>query len=161
MMVERRELTSALPLWVIGIRCSIPRPCLKGSALFLIYWTLVLFTTVSSLEGVMHTTWLTGLVRDLNEELSVQDAKTAHEHLKPALDPQDNRKWDPNSPQMKFKMLLSECVVECIKIDRELGISMLKAFHVLWLDVAENASSEEPQTLDNYWRVRRSNGGLR
>ncbi|EXL91788.1 isoprenoid synthase domain-containing protein [Fusarium oxysporum II5] len=102
-----------------------------------------------------------GLIHnDLNEELSVQDSKTAHEHMKPALDPQDIRKWDPNSPQMKFKMLLSECVVECIKIDRELGISMLKAFRVLWLDVAENASSEEPQTLDDYWRVRRSNGGL-
>ncbi|KAL7760870.1 hypothetical protein ACKLNR_007405 [Fusarium oxysporum f. sp. zingiberi] len=29
-----------------------------------------------------------GLIHDdLNEELSVQDAKTAHEHLKPALDP--------------------------------------------------------------------------
>jgi len=98
---------------------------------------------------------------DVNEELSVQDAVTAHERLRPALDPQDNRKWDPESPQMKFKMLLSECVLECIKTDRELGTAMLEAFRVLWLDIAENATSEVPQTLEDYWRVRMSNGGMR
>ncbi|KAJ6050483.1 uncharacterized protein N7446_010592 [Penicillium canescens] len=102
-----------------------------------------------------------GLIHDdVNEELSVQDAVTAHERLRPALDPQDNRKWDPESPQMKFKMLLSECVLECIKTDRKLGMAMLEAFRVLWLDIAENATSEVPQTLEDYWRVRMSNGGM-
>ncbi|KAJ6020290.1 hypothetical protein N7499_003571 [Penicillium canescens] len=102
-----------------------------------------------------------GLIHDdVNEELSIQDAMTAHECLRPALDPQDNRNWDPESPQLKFKMLLSECVLECIKTDRKLGTDMLEAFRVLWLDIAENASSEVPQTLEDYWRVRMSNGGM-
>nr|P9WER6.1 RecName: Full=Fusoxypene synthase; Short=FS; Includes: RecName: Full=Sesterterpenoid synthase; Includes: RecName: Full=Geranylfarnesyl diphosphate synthase; Short=GFDP synthase; AltName: Full=Bifunctional terpene synthase FoFS; Short=BFTS FoFS [Fusarium oxysporum]UPT51558.1 geranylgeranyl pyrophosphate synthase [Fusarium oxysporum] len=102
-----------------------------------------------------------GLIHDdVNEELSVQDAMAAHERLRPALDPQDNRKWDPESPQMKFKMLLSECVIECIKTDRELGTAMLKSFRVLWLDIAENATSDAPQTMDDYWDVRMTNGGM-
>ncbi|KAM5528310.1 geranylgeranyl pyrophosphate synthetase [Fusarium oxysporum f. sp. phaseoli] len=102
-----------------------------------------------------------GLIHDdVNEELSVQDAVASHEHLRPALDPQDNRKWDPNSPQLRFKLLLSECVADCIEIDRELGTAMLKAFRVLWLDIAENATSDAPQTMNEYWDVRMSNGGM-
>lgn len=61
---------------------------------------------------------------------------------------------------MKTKKLVSQCMLECVNLDRELGLSMLAAFRDLWLAISEKGSDKEAQTMEEYLQQRSDNGGM-
>ncbi|KAF2141602.1 uncharacterized protein K452DRAFT_271217 [Aplosporella prunicola CBS 121167] len=102
-----------------------------------------------------------GLIHDdAGEELSVEEAQVEHDDLHAALDPNDRRELAASSKAMKMKKLVSQCMLECITLDRELGLQMLAAFRDLWLAISEKDSDKEAQTLEEYFQQRRDNGGM-
>lgn len=85
---------------------------------------------------------------------------TEHDDLKAALDPYDKRKLTRGSKSMKTKKLVSQCMLECIALDHDRGMDMLSAFRDLWLAISENEDVKEPETMDEYFAYRSSNGGM-
>ncbi|KAH7051136.1 geranylgeranyl pyrophosphate synthase [Macrophomina phaseolina] len=102
-----------------------------------------------------------GLIHDdTGEELSVEEAQAEHDDLHAALDPDDKRNLALDSKAMKTKKLVSQCMLECVNLDRELGLSMLAAFRDLWLAISEKDSDKEAQTMEEYLQQRSDNGGM-
>ncbi|OMP86939.1 Geranylgeranyl pyrophosphate synthase, partial [Diplodia seriata] len=97
---------------------------------------------------------------DTGEELSIAEAQAEHDDLYAALDPDDRRSLAMDSKAMKTKRLVSQCMLECVGLDRELGLNMLAAFRDLWLVIGEKDSDKEPQTMEEYLRMRSDNGGM-
>ncbi|GME26399.1 uncharacterized protein ALTATR162_LOCUS9465 [Neofusicoccum parvum] len=61
---------------------------------------------------------------------------------------------------MKTKKLVSQCILECIGLDRELGLKMLAAFRDVWLAISEKNSHKEAQTVEEYLQYRSDNSGM-
>ncbi|KAK2025341.1 geranylgeranyl pyrophosphate synthase [Colletotrichum zoysiae] len=102
-----------------------------------------------------------GLIHDdAGEGLTIEEAQAEHDELHAALNPNDNRCLAPGSKAMKTKKLVSQCILECIKLDRELGLNMLAAFRDVWLAISEKNSDKEAQTIDEYLQYRSDNGGM-
>ncbi|KAF9869992.1 geranylgeranyl pyrophosphate synthase [Colletotrichum karsti] len=102
-----------------------------------------------------------GLIHDdTGEGLSIEDAQAEHDELHDALNPDDKRNLDPASRAMKTKKLVSQCILECINLDHEVGLNMLAAFRDVWLAISEKNSDKEAQTLEEYLQYRSDNGGM-
>ncbi|KAK8076346.1 Ophiobolin F synthase [Apiospora phragmitis] len=102
-----------------------------------------------------------GLIHDdKGEGLSIDDAKAENDELHAALDPSDQRSLTPDSRAMKTKKLVSQCILECVKLDHELGLNMLAAFRDVWLAISEKNSDKEAQTIEEYLQYRSENGGM-
>jgi hypothetical protein len=97
---------------------------------------------------------------DGGEGLSVEDAQAENGDLYAALDPDDISSVTPDSRAMKTKKLVSQCILECISLDRELGLKMLAAFRDVWLAISERNSNKEAQTMEEYLKYRSDNGGM-
>lgn len=76
------------------------------------------------------------------------------------MDPDDKRSLDSNSRAMKTKKLVSQCILECVHLDHELGLKMLAAFRDVWLAISEKNSDKEAQTIAEYLQYRSDNGGM-
>ncbi|RYN41587.1 hypothetical protein AA0114_g10793 [Alternaria tenuissima] len=102
-----------------------------------------------------------GLIHDDGGEgLSIEDAQVEHGDLYAALDPDDVSTMTPDSRAMKTKKLVSQCILECVSLDRELGLKMLAAFRDVWLAISERNSDKEAQTMEEYLKYRSENGGM-
>ncbi|KAK1478821.1 geranylgeranyl pyrophosphate synthase [Colletotrichum tamarilloi] len=102
-----------------------------------------------------------GLIHDdTGEGLSIEEAQAEHDELHAALNPDDKSSLDPDSRATKTKKLVSQCMLECINLDRELGLNMLAAFRDVWLAISEKNSDKEAQTLEEYLQYRSDNGGM-
>ena len=97
---------------------------------------------------------------DGGEGLSIEDAQAEHNELHAALDPDDISSATVGSRGMKTKKLVSQCVLECISLDRELGLKMLAAFRDVWLAISERDSDKEAQNMEEYLTYRSDNGGM-
>jgi hypothetical protein len=97
---------------------------------------------------------------DGGEGLSIEDAQAENGDLYAALDPDDISSVTPGSRAMKTKKLVSQCILECISLDRELGLKMLAAFRDVWLAISERNSDKEAQTMEEYLKYRSDNGGM-
>ncbi|KAG9189849.1 hypothetical protein G6011_06717 [Alternaria panax] len=97
---------------------------------------------------------------DGGEGLSIEDAQAENRNLYAALNPEDITRVTPDSRAMKTKKLVSQCILECISLDRELGLKMLAAFRDVWLAISERNSDKEAQTMEEYLKHRSDNGGM-
>lgn len=97
---------------------------------------------------------------DGGEGLSIEDAKAENGNLYDALDPENVSSGAPDSRAMKTKKLVSQCMLECINHDRELGLKMLAAFRDVWLAISERNSNKEAHTMEEYLKYRSDNGGM-
>ena len=97
---------------------------------------------------------------DGGEGLSIDDAQAENDNLYAALNPDDKESRTTNLRATKMKKLVSQCILECISLDRELGLKMLAAFRDVWLAISERNSDKEAQTMDEYLRYRSDNGGM-
>ncbi|RAQ98962.1 terpenoid synthase [Stemphylium lycopersici] len=97
---------------------------------------------------------------DGGEVLSIEDAQAENGNLYAALDPDDTSRVTPSSRAMKTKKLVSQCILECVSLDRELGLKMLAAFRDVWLAISERNSDKEAQTMEEYLKYRSDNGGM-
>ncbi|KAI0521300.1 geranylgeranyl pyrophosphate synthase [Xylaria bambusicola] len=102
-----------------------------------------------------------GLIHDDTAEgLSIDEAQAEHDQLQAALNPNDERSLTPGSRALKTKKLVSQCILECVKLDHELGLNMLAAFRDVWLAISEKNSDKEAQTMEEYLEYRSDNGGM-
>lgn len=92
--------------------------------------------------------------------MDLQAAVDEHKELSIAMDPDQSESIDSASKSMKFKSLLSDCILECISLDRENGLRMLESYRKKWLDVMEHPDIGEVQTLEEYLEFRYLNGGM-
>jgi ophiobolin F synthase len=97
---------------------------------------------------------------DGGEGLSIEDAQAGNDDLYAALDPDHVDSATPDSRAMRIKKLVSQCMLECISLDRELGLKMLAAFRDVWLAISERNSDKEAQTMEEYLKYRSDNGGM-
>ena len=97
---------------------------------------------------------------DGGEGLSIEDAQVEHCNLYAALNPDDVSSTTPDSRAMKTKKLVSQCILECVSLDRELGLKMLAAFRDVWLAISERNSDKEAETMEEYLKYRSENGGM-
>lgn len=51
-------------------------------------------------------------------------------------------------------------MLECIKLDRELGLAMLAAFRDVWLAISEKHGDKQAETVEKYLEYRSDNGGM-
>ncbi|KAF8250240.1 geranylgeranyl pyrophosphate synthase [Wilcoxina mikolae CBS 423.85] len=125
-------------------------------------WTALIYPEAFT-ERLGILTYLSdlGLIHDdVGEDLDVEEATAEHDILKAALDPNDKRKLSEGSKAMNTKKLVSQCMLECIALDHELGMKMLAAFRDLWLAIGENHSDKEIMTMEEYTVHRGNNGGM-
>ncbi|KAK1984577.1 geranylgeranyl pyrophosphate synthase [Colletotrichum cereale] len=102
-----------------------------------------------------------GLIHDdAGEGLTIEEAEAEHGELHAALNPDDKRCLAPESKAMKTKKLVSQCILECINLDHELGLNMLAAFRDVWLAISEKNSDKEAQSIEEYMQYRSDNGGM-
>ncbi|KAL1796230.1 hypothetical protein ACET3X_004770 [Alternaria dauci] len=102
-----------------------------------------------------------GLIHDDGGEgLSIEDAQVKNDDLYAALNPDDTSSIAPGSKATKTKKLVSKCILECISLDRELGLKMLAAFRDVWLAISERNSDKEAQSMEEYLKYRSENGGM-
>lgn len=87
-------------------------------------------------------------------------AVAEHKVLSNAMDPDQVDAVESTPKSMKFKALLSDCLLECISIDRGSGLRMLESYRKKWLDVMEHPDMEQIQTLEEYLDFRYLNGGM-
>jgi ophiobolin F synthase len=97
---------------------------------------------------------------DGGEGLSIEDAQTENDNLYAALNPDDKGNKTTDLRATKMKKLVSQCILECISLDRELGLKMLAAFRDVWLAISERNSDKEAQTMEEYLKYRSDNGGM-
>jgi ophiobolin F synthase len=97
---------------------------------------------------------------DGGEGLSIEDAQTENDNLYAALNPDDKENKTTDLRATKMKKLVSQCILECISLDRELGLKMLAAFRDVWLAISERNSDKEAQTMEEYLKYRSDNGGM-
>ncbi|KAI3395455.1 hypothetical protein diail_1318 [Diaporthe ilicicola] len=107
-----------------------------------------------------------GLIHDdAGEELTLEEAQREHDELHAALNPDESSKnnsssLSPESRASKTKKLVSQCMLECIKLDRELGLAMLAAFRDVWLAISERHGDKQAETVEQYLEYRSDNGGM-
>jgi ophiobolin F synthase len=92
--------------------------------------------------------------------MDLSTAIAAHEELSNAMDISKANINDGNVKSMKLKRLLSQCLLECISHDRQLGLRMLESYRKKWLDVMEHPDFEKVQTMGEYLTFRNLNGGM-
>ncbi|KAG6008147.1 hypothetical protein E4U21_004904 [Claviceps maximensis] len=106
-----------------------------------------------------------GLIHDdTSERVTIEEARGKHDDLRAALDPDNERipeaDADADSRASKTKKLVSQCILECVELDHELGLEMLAAFRNVWLAISERNSDKEAQNMEEYLRYRSENGGM-
>ena len=100
---------------------------------------------------------LTSWLLDLTEEMNFEEAIAEHGDLSSALDLYDQRKLNTDSKSMRTKKLAAQALLECIKLDHELGLNMVESWRSKWLDVAEHPNTNSFKTLEEYLNFRRLN----
>lgn len=96
----------------------------------------------------------------MHHRLTIEKAIAEHSDLVAAMDINDKRQLNKESSSMQKKRLVSQALLECIKLDRELGIDMLDMYRLKWLAVMEHPDTDEFLTLDQYLAFRRNNIGM-
>lgn len=99
-------------------------------------------------------------VLDATEEVNYDQAVSEHQQLSTAfaLDDQDDDLKDAQSRQKK--KLASQVMIECIQLDRELGIDVLETLHSKWLAIMEHPDTDAFKSLDDYFAFRGDNVGV-
>jgi ophiobolin F synthase len=90
---------------------------------------------------------------DLAERKNFKGAMEEHAALADAMNVDD----EPiqNERTRKMKKLLSQAILECVKIDRDVGIEIVDAYHKAWLTEMEVTDTDSFETLDDYLAFRR------
>lgn len=94
---------------------------------------------------------------DIAEEKDFQGAIKEHSDLFNAMD--TTNQPTRNSKTAKMKKLLSHAILECVKVDHELGLEVLGKFREGWLRKMDIQNTEVFETLDEYLAFRRLNAG--
>lgn len=89
--------------------------------------------------------------------MKFQDAMDEHNSLAIGMDL--NQQEIENSKAAKMKKLLSQSMLEYLKIDHEMGMDILNSYRGTWLKGMEVLDADRFQTLDDYAKFRIVNMG--
>ncbi|KAK0702763.1 geranylgeranyl pyrophosphate synthase [Lasiosphaeris hirsuta] len=99
---------------------------------------------------------------DACEEMSVEEARTEHEALATALDPQGatSASTTKDTRNNKLKTLVSQAILESFRLGHGEAMEMLNIYRNEWLRVMEHDNTDDIKTLDEYFYHRARNGGM-
>ncbi|KAJ0422911.1 isoprenoid synthase domain-containing protein [Aspergillus carlsbadensis] len=113
------------------------------------------------MELVAYTTELGFLHDDYTEPESIGSSASAHKRLDYALDPHSKESPDGSAKSLVMKKIFSAVVLECLEIDIDSGLDMLKSYSEQWLEVVDVHPILDFTTLDEYLEHRiKDSGGL-
>ncbi|KAK0113545.1 hypothetical protein ONS95_013796 [Cadophora gregata] len=112
------------------------------------------------LDVITYLTNLGNIHDDACEEMSSEKAVEAHSELSQALDIHSKVNVNSGSKTSKLKAMVSQCLLDCINHDRNLGMKMLESYRTKWLDVMEHPDIHQVQTIEEYLIFRNLNGGM-
>lgn len=97
---------------------------------------------------------------DLTESMNFQVAMEEHDALAVAMDPHETQQEIKNARAARMKKLLSQSILECIKIDHEIGVDIVESYRTTWLREMDVPNTNSFQTLDEYAKFRTLNAGI-
>ncbi|KAK1974967.1 geranylgeranyl pyrophosphate synthetase [Colletotrichum cereale] len=100
---------------------------------------------------------------DACEEISISAAQQKHLEFAEAMEVQAREtqcRFDGHSRSVRIKNLISNAVLECIKVDRAGAMRMVEAYSRKWLRVMETYNTDEIDNVDDYFTARANNGGM-
>lgn len=96
---------------------------------------------------------------DVGESMSFQGATDEHDALALAMDPNETPQEIQNARAAKMKKLLSLSILECIKIDPEIGMDIVESYRKTWLKEMDVRDTDSFQTLEEFLNFRCLNAG--
>ncbi|KAK8078112.1 hypothetical protein PG996_004282 [Apiospora saccharicola] len=123
-------------------------------------WCTFIFP--ESLDERLHSvTYLAniGNIHDA-EDLTLESALEEHKHFSDALDGNLATLSNKEAKTIKMRQLVSDCVLQILTLDREMGMRMIESYRKKWLDVMEDPDYDAMQSLDQYLAFRMLNGGM-
>lgn len=91
--------------------------------------------------------------------MGIDEAMAEHDDFGESLDIHDKQK-PKGSRSAKLKRLAAQLLLDCISIDRELGIYMLEKYQKDWVAVMEKPDMGDFKSLEEYYEFRRANIGM-
>lgn len=96
---------------------------------------------------------------DVGESMNFQGAMDEHDALAMAMDPNESLQEIKNARAAKMKKLLSQSILECIKIDPEIGMDIVDSYRKTWLKEMDVRDTNAFQTLEEFLNFRWLNAG--
>ncbi|KAI9774496.1 MAG: hypothetical protein M1839_001684 [Geoglossum umbratile] len=96
---------------------------------------------------------------DASEAMGIDEAMAEHDDFGASLDIHNKQK-PRGSRSTKLKRLAAQLLLDCISIDRELGIYMLEKYQKDWVAVMEKPDMGDFKSLEEYYEFRRVNIGM-
>lgn len=96
---------------------------------------------------------------DVGESKDFQGAVEEHDALVVAMDPNETEQEIKNVRAAKMKKLLSQSILECIKIDPEIGMDIVDSYRKTWLKEMDVPDTDNFRNLDEYLNFRFLNAG--
>ncbi|KAL2862293.1 bifunctional terpene synthase/polyprenyl synthetase family protein [Aspergillus lucknowensis] len=100
-------------------------------------------------------------VQDFTETDDVASLSAVHERLASALDPNSTATTDGSMRGLLMKKIFSAVVLECLEIDLQAGLDMMKSYSAEWLRVVDGHGIPHFRTLDEYLEHRIRDSGSR
>ena len=100
------------------------------------------------------------IASDIGESKDFQGAVEEHDALAVAMDPNETHQEIKNVRAANMKKLVSQSILECIKIDPEIGMDMVDSYRKTWLKKMEVPDTDNFQTLDEYLNFRYLNAAV-
>ncbi|KAF1360397.1 geranylgeranyl pyrophosphate synthase [Lizonia empirigonia] len=98
---------------------------------------------------------------DATEDISLDEAINEHQQLSTALSIGiDADVSIQETKTRKFRHLVSNCVLNILSIDRDMGMRMIVSYQKKWLDVMEHLNYDQIRSLEDYLDFRMLNGGM-
>ncbi len=93
--------------------------------------------------------------------MDLKDAIAEHQDLERSLDVETTKEPTHGSRAEKLKKLVSQILLEAIRIDRDMGIHMLEMYQKEWLAIAEKKDDKDFKDLEEYYDYRKCNFGMK
>jgi ophiobolin F synthase len=91
--------------------------------------------------------------------MGIDEAMAEHDDFGASVDIHNKQK--PKGPRsVKLKRLAAQFLLDCINIDRELGIYMLEVYQKDWVAVMEEPNMGGFKSLEEYYKFRKLNIGM-
>jgi len=96
---------------------------------------------------------------DASEAMGIDEAMAEHNDFGASVDIHNKQK-PKGSRSAKLKRLAAQFLLDCVSIDRELGIYMLEVYQKDWVEVMEEPNMGDFKSLEEYYKFRKLNIGM-
>ncbi|KAK8086393.1 hypothetical protein PG994_001367 [Apiospora phragmitis] len=117
-------------------------------------------TYLANIGNIHDGTCFSSRCLDAAEDLTLENALEGHKHFSDALDETLGSLSTKEAKTIKMRQLVSQCVLQILALDRDMGMRMIESYRKKWLDVMEHENYDAMQSLDQYLAFRMLNGGM-